>query len=277
MLLCVCMAAFAVYLVYSALRADTTPPVITVAGGSESVIEVSMADLHDVLLRDVTAQDERDGDVTSSILIEQIGGITDDNQAQAVYAAFDAAGNVAKLRRTVRIIDYKQPRFTLDGPLNFIYGSNFDPLKLIGAEDLVDGDISHRVKATLMDESAITAEGTHNVQFRVTNSLGDTVQLVLPVEVYYAGRYDAQLFLTDYLVYLPVNGDFAPERYLDKYLVYGQATDLCGGVPTGLTLTTTGHVDTSKPGVYAVSYTMSSVRGNNTSYGYTRLIVIVEG
>jgi hypothetical protein len=215
--------------------------------------------------------------VTASVLVEQIGDITDDNQAQVVYAAFDAAGNVAKLHRTVRITDYRQPRFTLDAPLNFIYGSVIDPLKFVGAVDLFDGDIRHRVKTTLMDETSITAEGTHDVLFRVTNSLGDTAQLVLPVEVQYAGRYDAQLFLTDYLIYLPLNEPFAAERYLSEYLVYGQATDLTGGVPENLTLTTDGYVDTSKPGVYVISYNMSSTRGSHTNYGYTRLIVVVEG
>lgn len=277
MLLLVCTVLYAGYQIYRSFGVDDTPPVITIAGNSETIAEVSMADLYAALLQDISAHDDRDGDVTASVLVEQIGDITDDNQAQVVYAAFDAAGNVAKLHRTVRITDYRQPLFTLDAPLNFIYGSVIDPLKFVGAVDLFDGDIRHRVKTTLMDETSITAEGTHDVLFRVTNSLGDTAQLVLPVEVQYAGRYDAQLFLTDYLIYLPLNEPFAAERYLSEYLVYGQATDLTGGVPENLTLTTDGYVDTSKPGVYVISYNMSSTRGSHTNYGYTRLIVVVEG
>lgn len=236
-----------------------------------------MANMHETLLQDIVALDDRDGDVTDSVLVEQIGNIDDSNCVQVIYVAFDGAGNVSKFQRAVRLADYTGPRFTLDEPLNFVYGTGFDPLKLVGAEDLIDGDIRHRVKATLMDEVAISAEGTHNVLFRVTNSLSDTEQLVLPVEVYYAGRYDAQLFLTDYLVYLPLNGTFSPESYLEEYRVYGQAMDLKGGVPEGLSLTIDGQVNTNQPGVYAVRYTMSSTRGNQTSCGYTRLIVVVEG
>ena len=276
-LLCACAVLFAGYLIYRSQGVDHLPPVISIAGDSTSILEVSMANMHETLLQDIVALDDRDGDVTDSVLVEQIGNIDDSNCVQVIYVAFDGAGNVSKFQRAVRLADYTGPRFTLDEPLNFVYGTGFDPLKLVGAEDLIDGDIRHRVKATLMDEVAISAEGTHNVLFRVTNSLSDTEQLVLPVEVYYAGRYDAQLFLTDYLVYLPLNGTFSPESYLEEYRVYGQAMDLKGGVPEGLSLTIDGQVNTNQPGVYAVRYTMSSTRGNQTSCGYTRLIVVVEG
>lgn len=276
-LLAVCVVLFAGYLIYRTQGVDHVPPVISVVGDGASILEVSMGNMHEELLRDIAAYDDHDGDVTDSVLVEQIGNIDADNCVQVIYAAFDAAGNVSKFQRTVRLGDYRGPRFQLDGPLNFIYGTGFDPLKLVGAEDLIDGDIQHRVKATLLDEVAISAEGTHNVLFRVTNSLSDTAQLVLPVEVYYAGRYDAQLFLTDYLVYIPLNGTFVPESYLAEYHVYGKATDLSSGVPEGLMLTIDGQVDTNQSGVYAVSYTVSSTRGNQTSYGYTRLIVVVEG
>lgn len=275
--LCVCIVMFLVYNVIGGMNEDNTPPKITVSGDSAEILEVSMADMQMSVLRDVTALDGHDGDVTDSLLVEQIGNITDDNHAQVVYAAFDSAGNVSKLRRTVRITDYRAPRFVLTSPLNFVYNTNFDPLKFVGAEDVLDGDIRHRVKATLMDETSITAEGIHNVQFRVTNSLGDTVQLVLPVEVYYAGRYDAQLFLSDYLVYLPVGAHLDPEDYLYEFLAYGQAVDLTKSIPESLTLTITGDADTDKPGVYSVAYTVSSTRGTQTSHGYTRLIVVVEG
>lgn len=275
--LCSCAVLFLGYRVYRQIGIDNDPPVITIADGEGVLHTVSMSDLEAGLLQGVTAQDAHDGDVTGSILIEQIGGVTADHRAQVTYAAFDKANNVAKVQRTVQLTDYTPPRFTLNAPLNFVYGTTFDPLKYVGAQDMIDGDISHRVKATLMDESVISAEGTHDVLFRVTNSLGDTAQLVLPVEVYYNDRYSAQLSLTDYLIYLPVNAPFDPEDYLDEYLLLGQTTDLTGRIPSELTLTVTGQVDTKTPGAYSVGYTVSTVRAEHTYYGYSRLIVVVEG
>ena len=275
--LCICAALFFGYRMYKQVGIDNDPPVITIADEEGVLCTVSMNDLESGLLQGVTARDSRDGDVTASILVQQVGNITKEHQAQVVYAAFDAAGNVAKAERTVQLTDYRSPRFTLSTPLVFVHGTNFDPLKHIGAEDLVDGNIRHRVKATLMDESAITAEGTHNVLFRVTNSLGDTAQLILPVEVHYSGRYDAQLFLTDYLIYLPLHGAFDPEDYLYEYLAVGQTTDLTDGIPGDMTLTMGGKVDSTQPGVYPISYTIAYTRGNHIYYGYSKLIVVVEG
>lgn len=275
--LCICAALFFGYRFYKHAVIDTVPPTITVDDGEGVIHTVSMNDLDAGLLQGVTAYDHRDGDVTASILVEQVGNITKDHQVQVVYAAFDAAGNVAKLQRTVQLTDYVAPRFTLSAPLAFVYGTNFDPLKQIGAKDLSDGNISHRVKATLMDDSAITAEGTHSVLFRVSNSLGDTSQLILPVEVYYSGRYDAQLILTDYLVYLPLHARFDPEDYLLEYIAAGQTTDLTAGLPENMELTVNGEVDTSQPGVYTIGYTITYTRGSHVHSGYSKLIVVAEG
>ena len=54
---------------------------------------------------------------------------------------------------------------------------------------MMDGDIQHRVRATALEEEAITALGTHQVRFQVNNALGDTRTLELPVEVYAADAY----------------------------------------------------------------------------------------
>ena len=275
--LCICAALFFGYRFYKQVGIDNNPPVITIDDEEGVIHTVSMNNLDAGLLQGITAHDHRDGDVTASILVEQMGNITKDHQVQVVYAAFDAAGNVAKAQRTVQLTDYVSPRFTLSAPLAFVYGTSFDPLKQIGAEDQTDGNIRHRVKATLMDESTISAEGIHNVLFRVTNSLGDTAQLLLPVEVYFSGRYDAQLLLTDYLIYLPLHEPFDPEDYLLEYIAAGHGTDLTGGVPGNMDLTLSGMADPSQPGVYTIGYTITYTQGSRVYTGYSKLIVVVEG
>lgn len=274
-LLAVCLLLFGAYLFYEHTVADSTPPQITISEG-EQMLRVSVLDDRQQLLQGVSALDDQDGDVTQWILVESVDQLNSDDQAVVTYAAFDRSGNVSKAYRTVQFSDYNAPRFTLRQPLVFSRSGWFDVLQYIGAEDALDGDIGYRVKATLLDENSITEEGIHDVRFRVTNSLGDTAELVIGVEVYPSGKYNANLTLTEYIVYLPVGADFSAEDYLDSFTMYGQTDSLRTGVPGDLQLQVDGLVDTAVPGVYPVSYTVSRERGNQIYAGYSKLIVVVE-
>lgn len=266
------LLALAGYCVYDGVRTDSTAPEITV---SAEVLEVSVHDGKDALLQGITAADDRDGDVTASVVAERVSAISDANEVTVTYAAFDSSGNVAKTNRTVRYTDYESLQFTLNRPLAFYSGTSFDLLAAIQAEDMVDGDISYRIKATSMDETSVSAVGNHTVRFRVTNSMGDTVELTLPVEVY-TERYNAQLTLTDYLVYIKAGDRFDAAEYLDEFTVREDVLPLNGNVPAGVVLRTMGYVDTEVPGVYALSMTMTQEQGSLEYVGYTRLIVVVE-
>lgn len=275
LLLAVCLLLFGAYLIYERSVFDKTPPRISIEEG-EQMLQLSVLDDRQILLQGVSATDERDGDVTERIVVESVDQLNKDKQVVVTYAAFDNSGNVSKATRTVQYTDYVGPRFTLSQALIFPYSSRVDPLQFVGAEDALDGDIRHRVKATLLDGSGIDEEGTHPVRFRVTNSLGDTEELVIGVEVYPTGKYNATLSLTDYIVYLRVGELFSAEAYLNKFTMYGQTVSLRTGVGEDLQLQITGVVDTGKAGVYPVSYTVTRQYGNQLYAGYSRLIVVVE-
>lgn len=264
--------ALVAYRVYDGLGTDTTAPEITV---NAEALEVSVHDGKDVLLQGIAAADDRDGDVTGSLVVEGIGEINDANEVTVTYAAFDRSGNVAKAKRTVRYTDYESLRFALNRPMVYAAGSSIDVLAAIQAEDMVDGDISYRIKATSLDETAVTAAGLHSVRFRVTNSMGDTVELVLPVEVY-TERYNAELTLTDYLVYLKAGEQFDYMDYLDTFTVRDEVTKLHGTIPSGVVLHVTGWVDTQTPGVYGLLMTMTQEQGTMSYAGCTQLVVVVE-
>lgn len=272
-LLAVSLAALVGYRVVDGLRTDSTAPVITV--DDSAMLEVSVLD-RAALLTGVTAADDRDGDVTASIVVESARDITSDGCVTVTYAAFDSSGNVAKTTRTVRYTDYQSPRVTLSSSLVFTYGTNFDVLKVVGAQDLLDGDIGYRVRATSLEDVSLNTEGVHRIRFRVSNSLGELVELVLPVEVHYAGRYNAELHLTDYLVYLEPGTDFRPRDYLMEFIARGEGADLTEQLPADLTVAVSGTVDTETPGVYPVSYTVKRTVGNVEYVGYARLMVVVE-
>ncbi|MBR2889529.1 MAG: DUF5011 domain-containing protein [Oscillospiraceae bacterium] len=272
-MLAVSLAALVGYRVVDGLRTDSTAPVITV--DDSVMLEVSVLD-RAALLTGVTAADDRDGDVTASIVVESARDITDDGCVTVTYAAFDSSGNVAKTTRTVRYTDYRSPRFTLSNSLVFTYGTNFDVLKVVGAEDVLDGDIGYRVRANSLEEVSLNTEGVHRIRFRVNNSLGEMVELVLPVEVHYTGRYNGELYLTDYLVYLEPGASFQPRDYLKEFIARGEGADLTEQLPSDLTVAVSGTVDPNTPGVYPVSYTVKRTVGNVEYVGYARLMVVVE-
>ncbi len=275
----ICLAVLLSYRWMVDLSIDSTPPVIT---ASEELV-LSILDGQDSLMQGITATDDRDGDVTGTMVIQSIQLLNDEGLVQVTYAAFDKSGNVAKLQRQVQYTDYEGPRFALSAPLVFQERSNIQILDLISANDSLDGDISKWIRANALDGSSITTVGEHSVQFQVTNSLGDTATLVLPVEVYSAGTYAAQLELTDYLIYLPTGRRFYADRYLSSFTLNGNQTSLKYGLPEGFSLSITGEVDTSVPGIYVLSYVVSHVQRNETvpeysqTYtGYSRLVVVVE-
>ncbi len=276
LLLIVCAVAFFGYRIWKGKVSDTIPPVISISQ-DEQLLEVSAYAPREVLLQGVTARDDRDGDVTETLVVEKIDQIREDGTVTVTYAAFDRSGNVTKIQRQVRYTDYVGPRFTLSRSLIFVYPNNFDVMDFVGAEDALDGDISHRVKATSVDGTAVTTEGVHMVRFRVTNSLGDTRELQIPVEVCTSGKYTGNLSLTEYLIYLPRGAEFNARDYLDTYLLYGKTTDLKVGMDENMELKTTGVVNTEEPGTYPVSYYVSVTQGSAVYTGYAKLIVVVEG
>ena len=269
LLTALCCLAFGVYYVLSKQAVDHAAPEISF---QSEEIQVSVGATETELLSGVTARDGRDGDVTGSLLVEGVSDLSPDHTATVTYAAFDKAGNVAKARRTLRYTDYQSPRFTLSAPLVFRGGTTFNVLNYVGAVDVIDGELDERVKATLVSrESSITAEGIHEVEFRVTNSMGDTVYLTIPVEVYPSSAYNATVELSENLVYLGKGTRFDPNSYLKTMRISGDLIDL-RSYSDRVSVTTSSDVSTNTPGTYSVAYTVKY--GNYT--GYTRLIVVVE-
>lgn len=291
--LILCALAAAAYTVLFVWSDDNTAPEISM---NVEQLEVSVSAGEEELLWGVTALDKRDGDVTAGIVIDGISDITDDHTAVITYAAFDGAGNVAKASRTLKYTDYVSPVIDQNRALVFSSGSAPDVLAYMSAEDVFDGDLSRRIKATLVsDTGSLSFAGIHQVEFRVTNSMGDTAYLTLPVEVYPAGTYDASVSLNDYLVRLEKGASFRPDSYLDTVKVGAEEYSLRGGTAdvrvsvdryldpanydqniTVINVQTQSDVNIAQAGVYSVTYRVTVSRGVAEYVGYTRLNVVVE-
>ena len=268
------IALFGVYLFMTDLTKDTTAPVFTV---EEGLLEISVADPQEILMTGVTALDDRDGDVTASVLVESVYGISDDHVTTVTYAAFDRAGNVSKIQRQVRYTDYREPRFELSHSLCFPKTTGFDLLEYVGATDVIEGDIRRRVRATLVSDTRNIDEiGSHVVRLQVTNSMGDTVVQELPVEIYNPEWYTASVELDSYLIYLEQGDTFLPGDHLKEFVVRGEKIDISRGVPNDIYSNIRSGVNTRVPGVYTVEYTLTKSINQESFSGRAILVVIVQ-
>lgn len=264
-----CCAAFAWYVYSIKLGEDHRAPEISF---QSEKLQISVNEDEKALLEGVTAWDARDGNVTASILVEGISNLSSDRTATVTYAAFDRAGNVAKAQRTLQYVDYESPKFTLTQPLVFSGGRTVNVMNYIGAEDAIDGTLDDKIKATLVGgEGSINEVGVHDVEFRVTNSMGETVYLTIPVVVYQTGTYNASLELSENLVYIKKNSQFSAESYLLRMKTGAQDIAL-NGSRTDVSVQIQSDVNTQIPGTYSVEYTVES----GALKGYTRLVVVVE-
>lgn len=274
LLIVLCLGVLAGYQALDNLRTDSVPPQITIADG---LLEASVQDPRETLLAGVTAVDDVDGNVTGSLVVESVRLLRSDGTVTVTYAAFDKSGNVAKKTREVFYTDYESPEFSLSRPLLFPQNVNYDVLSIISASDMLDGDISHRIRATVLDEVEAGYSGTHHVQFRVTNNLGETVELVLPVEVYTPGVFEAKMELTDYLIYLEKGDTFDAKRYLKEFSLGRDTISIQGGVTDKMELKVSGLVRANIPGVYEVNYEIRYTVSEQIYTAYSKLIVVVEG
>lgn len=285
-----CFVLAAVYSIVFIFMDDRKRPEITM---DSDVLSVSVHAGRKAMLKGVTATDNKDGDVTASILVEGISKLTDENTAVITYVAYDASGNAAKASRTVQFTDYQPPVFGQEEALVFASNTAPDVLEFMTAEDILDGDISNRIKGTLLsDTTSLNYPGVHTVEFRVTNSMGDTQYITLPVEVYQASDFNAKAELTDYLVYIKTGEDFNPRSYLENVVVGNTKYSLDPEINDELRLYFNNYVspainpqvdivnieinsdvDTDVPGVYSVSYVIDYVGRYEAC---TRLNVVVE-
>lgn len=225
---------------------DTTPPKFTVEGDT---LEVSVNDDEKAYLKGVSAQDDQDGDLTDQILVEHVSQLIGENTAKITYAVFDQAGNAATATRTICYVDYQPPRFALSKPLKYHVGSTVTLMDRLTASDVLDGDITNKIRISSQNLDNDT-EGICSITVQVTNNMGDTSVLNLPVIMDSLTGQTPEITLDTYLVYVEAGADFEPEQYIKS--VEDPAST---GSPRKSEVEISSHVDTSKAGTYHVSYT----------------------
>lgn len=257
LLLLASTAAFIGFLVYTRMVQDNVPPVVTCAT-DEIVVDVDAPEAD--LFEGVTAKDSRSGDVTGTLVVEEMSAFTEDGKRVITYAAVDESKNVGRCERVLAYEGYEPPTFDLEGPLSFPVGRKTSIASLITAYSVLDGDLSENIKYTLETSINTQEEGTYPIEFRVMDSGGKNVYLETEVEIFGREYAAFEVILEDYLVYVK-KGDKFNAR---KYYVGANVDDV--------ELSIDSNVETDVKGVYYVDYIVS--RG--TSKGKSRLVVVVQ-
>ncbi len=227
------------------------------------ILEVSTAAGEQELLAGIQASDSQDGDLTARVRVLSISKFTTPGTAKITYVVFDKDHNMASLTRQLRYTDYTSPVISITQPL--IYGQNasIELLDRIQVTDVIDGDITHAVRVS--PKRTTSDPEVYSVDVQVTNSMGDSVQLTLPIICQESTLNRADVRLSSYLVYLDVGGGMDPRSYLSAVETpkgYGYTRDV----------QISGTVDTTVPGTYQVFYTYR----DETCSGTAILTVVVQ-
>jgi len=244
----------------------------------DELVEISVADGKDVLLAGVSARDERDGDVTASIVIESMSPMMDEDTRVVTYAAFDGDNQVGKGQRKIRYTDYTPTRFRLTEPLKGSYASwEIEELLMpLCAEDCLDGDITSQIVVTDWNwELPSEQYRVLLVDTQVTNSAGIVTEMTIPVPLTmddsWHRNYNANIELSSYLVYHPAGEKFDADSYI-KSATIREDEAFTGKVKTE------SNLDVNTPGVYTVTYSFDYTEEarNIHYYAFCDLIVVVE-
>ncbi|MBC1373401.1 DUF5011 domain-containing protein [Listeria booriae] len=231
---------------------ETTTKTVTVTVLSKPVITAQdtvlyVGETFDPL-KDMTANDAKDGDITSHVTIKE--NTVDTNKPGEYKVTYEVTNSVGETTtKTVKVTVLSKPVITAENTTLYV-GDIFDALKGVSADDLKDGNITASViiKENTVDTSK---PGEYKVVYEVTNSVGETTTKTVKVTVLSKPvivAHDTTLYVGD---------SFDPLKGVT-------AEDAKDGDITAKLVILENTVDTSKPGIYKVVYQVTNSVGETT-------------
>ncbi len=211
------------------------------------------------LLNGVTATDLEDGDLTSKIVVM---GEVDTNTAgnyTITYTVEDNSRFQASKQITVTVLPSDAPHINASDKTVPQY-TTFEPLSDVTATDHLDGDITANIKV-ITNEVDTSNLGTYKVVYEVTNSFGKTTRKEITVTVI---PNEPPVIIANNKT-ITVGEAFNPLQGVT-------AVDKEDGVITNIEIES-NNVDTSKPGVYEITYRVVDKANNVVT---KKIQVIVE-
>ncbi|MCU4992662.1 DUF5011 domain-containing protein, partial [Bacillus cereus] len=232
---------------------DNTAPIIFIL---RDEITLNIGDSFDPM-EDVKGSDSEEGDLTHKITYDNGLDTSKPGTYYITYYLMDSQGKMDLKTRTIIVKD-QSPVITAPDEFIITEGEQFDPMVGVKATDPEDGDITSKVEYEYYTGS-VNKPGTYKVYYKVTDSFGNTVNTV------------ATLIVREKVT----ETDEAPELKVpsvttitegDKFnpMMGVSATDKEDGNITDK-VAVDGSVDTSKPGTYELTYTVSDSKGHTVT------------
>lgn len=256
-------------------RAEAVKRSVPLINSSQDPLTISCEYTRQDLLKGLTAYDVEDGYITDSIIPGKFAPFTEKGVSEIQYSVFDSDGNCGRYKRKVVFSDYSSPTVALSDPLVFYPrdSSNTVVKERIFGNDCFDGDVKH----IRIDSSNINyaVAGDYSISISLINSFGDTVPYTLPVHIIKKTYGGLDIRLKEYLIYIKKGTNFTADDYV-KEVELNQTEELIPQKDWGIKIQS--NVDTSKAGVYEVSYTIKKVKDEvyGDASGITWLTVIVS-
>ena len=247
------------HLQYNKRRNTDYPELIN----AEELLEISVQDGPEALLRGLTARDATDGDLTDQIMVASVSHFLEPGTVSVRYVVFYSHHNSAALTRRVRYTDYKSPVFALEKAPMYTVGKSFDLLDHIQVIDSIDGDISDRVRVVSNNVNNY-AVGVYPVNLEVANSYGDTARITLWV-TFSATEDTAHIKLHQYIVYVEQGETFDPYQWI------AFVTDRDTQPLPQENIRIQGNLDTETAGTYQLVYNYT----DSTCSGQSAITVVV--
>ncbi len=238
---------------------------------NEELIHLSVNATEKDFLKGITAQDDKDGDVTSTLVIAGKSNFIEKGLIRVDYAAFDSHNNVGTYNRRVVFDDYHSPRFSSTKPL-LTRSETTSDFSFFGATDVLDGDISNKIKVTYdVNSNDSITEFPFNME--VTNSYGDIEKLDLSLDVVTNKEYNRQCpALSDYIIYVPLGSEIDLSSYIVGIRQGDNVLDFEETDYYKEDIIIDDYTDYERPGVYTAEF---SLRIAYSTYTVTKMVVIV--
>ena len=254
------------------LHKDDSYPVITFP---DTVLEVSLHPDDAELLADVTATDQKDGDLTASLIVESISNFIEPGICNITYAVCDSDYHVVTAVRKIRYAEYTAPEFVMTDDLLYSLTEPVDLAGRLGAVDVIDGDISSRVKISSNENIVSGRTGLYQLSAQASNSKGEVIYINLPLFVEDIHPYAPEIRLKNYLVYLKQGetldlASMVQKAFTEEKSENGEETieiDYTG------TVWYETNLDTATPGVYQADYYVIDEKDRE---GHAILMIVVE-
>ena len=237
---------------------DTTPPTITLLGGTAITMECGSPFVDP----GASANDTCAGDLSGSVRITGAVPANTPGTHTLTYAAEDGAGNRATATRTVTVVDHSAPSLNLLGSetVALAVGEVFAEPGFT-ATDACEGDLTARVVVT--GDLDVNTTGTYTLQYSVTDAAGHTDTETRTVVV-----GDGTLDETPPVITLNGANPMTVECGQPFDDPGATATDNIDGDLTGA-IEAGGGVDEDEPGSYTREYSVTDTAGNTATASRT--------